>query len=264
MAYKEKFLLSTDGSLEKRKMANDQKNLTDCYWFLQNQCLKGETCEYRHNQASLHNSSICKFWIESKCLNEDCNFRHPSGITKERSQINCIYYSQGTCTKGEACPFSHSRTGVPPPPNLQLLQNEQILRNIQEERKKEEEKLAKLKAERDLLESNASKKSNQQRKVADKRRPEVVPQNKKSLEVVPRNKKSLEIAPSKKKKDGPGTFVKTFDEIMKAKKKENDLLDGKKQQGGTRNVQNTEESVDHKIQQKKVPESFKKKSRKAD
>jgi len=93
----------------------EQKKFTDCFWFLQGQCTKGTACEYRHSEAAVDNTTVCKFWTEGKCTNEQCIFRHPSGVqaTKDRSQIGCIFFKQGTCTKGATCPFSHVADDTP-------------------------------------------------------------------------------------------------------------------------------------------------------
>jgi len=129
------------------EMATEQKKIIDCYWFLQNQCVKGAECEYRHSEAALNNTTVCKFWVEGRCNNESCTFRHPSGvqtITKDRSQIPCAYYSQGKCTKGDACPFSHGISGSASVVDVEKKkkEEEEELRRLQEERKREEEKIS--------------------------------------------------------------------------------------------------------------------------
>lgn len=88
-------------------MAQDKK-LTDCYWFLQNQCKKDKACEYRHFEGALSNTAICKLWVEGKCSNLRCPLRHPSGV-----QSFCHFFMRGECAKGDDCPFVHVQTEDP-------------------------------------------------------------------------------------------------------------------------------------------------------
>src|SRR5689334_7487390 len=80
------------------------KKIIDCFWFLQNQCIKvniclfyllfflkfnsiylfqkkkGDSCEYRHSTLAHDNPNVCKLWLTSQCINANCSFRHPSGV----------------------------------------------------------------------------------------------------------------------------------------------------------------------------------------
>jgi len=86
-------------------MTSTDKSLTDCYWFLQNQCSKGDSCEFRHSKSALMNQATCTFWGEGKCSNKNCKLRHPSKI-----QQVCFYLVNGGCMKGSSCPYSHDLT----------------------------------------------------------------------------------------------------------------------------------------------------------
>jgi len=177
--------------------------MTDCFWFMQNQCTKGESCEYRHSEAARDNSSTCKYWQEGKCSNQNCIFKHPSGVQAagkaERSRIPCFFFQNGSCTKGSSCSFSHILSdGKDVATDSALVQQElkakEELRVLQEERKKEEEKLAKLKAEAE----NLAKRKNQVKKSVQANR---------------------------------GTFAKSFEDLLKEKPNKKELkLKAKPQQ----------------------------------
>jgi len=132
----------------------EQKKLTDCYWFLQNQCVKGSSCEYRHNEAVRDNTSICKFWIEGKCLNQNCIFRHPSGVQTTK-QIVCFYFTQGKCTKGDNCPYLHPLSNEVQEKKLEKKEEEL---KLQLESKREEEKLMQLRIQAEIMETEARRK----------------------------------------------------------------------------------------------------------
>jgi len=147
-------------------MASADKKLTDCFWFLQDQCKKDSACEYRHSQAAHDTQNVCKFWQQNQCTNPACKFRHPSG-----TNVPCLFFAQGKCTKGEACPFAHISPAAAV--DTQLLETKKKeadeLRKLQAERKKEEERIARLKAQREQLELN-QKPPIVERKVAKERK----------------------------------------------------------------------------------------------
>jgi len=223
------------------------KKLTDCYWFLQDQCKKGESCEYRHSQGAHDNPTTCKFWLQNQCTDKDCKFRHPSGV-----KAPCVFFAQGKCLRGDACPYLHAG-----PANPQLEEKkhkeEEELKKLQAQRKREEERLARLKAEREQLETK--KQTNapdrltsgaRNRKVAvggtfgktvtdivkgvhDKSKPEKgkpgkIQQDKKTVATtgVKRNRESIQT----KEPTGPVSFgVKSFDQIMQDKPKDDAVND---------------------------------------
>jgi len=183
----------------------DQKKITDCFWFLQNKCAKGEICEYRHNERARQNSKCCKLWEERKCTNENCPFRHPSG----QKQVACIFFAQNKCDKGDACPFSHSVLSV---------ESGGELRKLQLQIQKEEERLAEIKAETKRLEEEKKIKISKPQTL----KPQTSkPQVSKPQVSKPQKMKSSLKKQSPKENSNPGiTFVKTLDDIVKEKEKE--------------------------------------------
>jgi len=183
-------------------MATTDKKMVDCYWFLLGQCTKGDACEYRHNNDTLKNSTVCKLWSESQCTNPNCEFRHPSGAQGKdsRAQVVCYYFSHGGCMKGSSCPFSHNVELETPALQMQELQEakkkqEQELKKLQQLRKQEEERLAQLRVEEASL-----------KKITSKTKNTIKPQNKRK-----------EIEPNTESKEPKTLFVKSFYDIIKEK-----------------------------------------------
>jgi len=155
-------------------MTTPDKKLIDCYWYLQNQCTKGEeVCEYRHSAKALKNPIACQGWKEGTCRNLQCSFRHASqGATK------CAYFAKGECTKGAYCPFAHvadnstaakSSTQVTIP-DVNSVQ--QQLAQLEKEKQKQAEELKKLQEERRLEEQRIIRLQNElNRKDAKRKRP---------------------------------------------------------------------------------------------
>lgn len=104
------------------------RNLHDCYFFYYSTCQKGLNCEYRHEPAALGHEESCKLWVEGKCLNRQCNFRHMKievrikdflmlklnkllilYLQKPRSATPCYWEEQpGGCRKPH-CVFQHKQ-----------------------------------------------------------------------------------------------------------------------------------------------------------
>jgi len=139
------------------------KNLIDCYWFLQGQCSKEKSCEYRHCEKTTVNEEICANWTQGKCSNLNCPNRHPSTGIPSGTKV-CFYFTHGGCKKGSSCPFSHSVELSDPSlmiplfsaadedPELEAIkqakiQQQEELRKIQEQTQREQEKLEKIKKE---------------------------------------------------------------------------------------------------------------------
>eukprot|EP00240_Pyramimonas_obovata_P005314 CAMPEP_0118939574 /NCGR_PEP_ID=MMETSP1169-20130426/29266_1 /TAXON_ID=36882 /ORGANISM="Pyramimonas obovata, Strain CCMP722" /LENGTH=417 /DNA_ID=CAMNT_0006883875 /DNA_START=402 /DNA_END=1652 /DNA_ORIENTATION=- len=108
-------------------MMAPSKKETDCQFFLQSKCSKGEQCEFRH-QESAKTRPPCSFWMQGQCKQGVlCPFRHPSmgqfnaygggyqfqpqvGAV-DRSTTPCAFFARGQCFKGAACPFMHQEGG---------------------------------------------------------------------------------------------------------------------------------------------------------
>lgn len=162
--------LSTTLIIEKNNMAQIDKKIVDCYWYLQNQCAKGESCEYRHWKPALENPITCTDWQQGKCLNKECNFRHPSTAIANLGKKNvvCYYFTHGGCMKGSSCPYSHEVTE--PEDEIQRLaqikkKEELELRRLQEERLKEERRLAELKAQENYMKPKAEERTIKSKKL---------------------------------------------------------------------------------------------------
>ncbi|CAN0518840.1 unnamed protein product, partial [Ectocarpus sp. 12 AP-2014] len=96
---------------------------------------QGNNCLFRHSEAARASGTVCRFWQNGFCKDDvNCPFLHPvSGVsgrgmaagrggfgggrggprsqgweTVDRSKQTCVFFVQGKCTKGDACPFSHA------------------------------------------------------------------------------------------------------------------------------------------------------------
>lgn len=84
-----------------------------CTHWLRGICHKGVLCEYLH-VYSVEGIPICKFYLQGKCLNDECSYRHilpPSA--KSRHTIPCPNYVLGFCPLGPRCPHEHIRRDAP-------------------------------------------------------------------------------------------------------------------------------------------------------
>ena len=83
-----------------------------CTHWLRGICHKGVLCEYLHVYSN-ESIPICKFYLQGKCLNDECIFRHvlpPSAHTRRRV---CLLYATGFCPHGPACGDEHVRRDAP-------------------------------------------------------------------------------------------------------------------------------------------------------
>ncbi|XP_076665225.1 uncharacterized protein LOC143367369 isoform X2 [Andrena cerasifolii] len=86
-------------------MERSHKN-TDCYFFYYSTCKKGDNCPFRHEPSALGCETMCVYWVQDKCFDEHCNFRHME-LKKNRKSIPCYWETQpGGCRKPH-CPFMH-------------------------------------------------------------------------------------------------------------------------------------------------------------
>jgi len=208
-----------------------EKQITDCYWFLQGQCAKGEACEYRHQPEALLNATTCVAWTEGKCKNLACSSRHPSGAqpkARANKSVVCYYFTNGGCMKGSSCPYSHNveipedlNDGDSAVKQLEEMKKKQAdeLKRLQEERKKEEERLAQLRAQQEhLLQREQQKKKNQEDSQRNERQKN---QLKKQKQIGNRaktgntsnDKPAVEVLPAP-----TSTFARSLSDIIKDKK----------------------------------------------
>lgn len=87
------------------------KDSSDCYYFFNSSCSKGDDCSFRHCEAALGSETVCVFWKSGSCVRPDCRFRHaivrPSDAPTDRSRTPCYFESQpGGCQKSN-CHFRH-------------------------------------------------------------------------------------------------------------------------------------------------------------
>ncbi|KAB5584220.1 hypothetical protein PHYPO_G00104870 [Pangasianodon hypophthalmus] len=80
----------------------------DCYFFFNSTCTKGDRCPFRHCEAAKGSKTVCKFWLQNRCLNKACRFRHMD-IKKNRREVQCYWEKQpGGCRKQD-CTFKHQK-----------------------------------------------------------------------------------------------------------------------------------------------------------
>ncbi|XP_062608681.1 zinc finger CCCH domain-containing protein 11A-like isoform X2 [Saccostrea cucullata] len=82
---------------------------SDCHFYFNATCLKGDTCPFRHCEAAKANDVTCTFWRQKTCIKPNCPYRHSEVVpqTKNRAEIPCYWETQPIgCTKA-ACPFKH-------------------------------------------------------------------------------------------------------------------------------------------------------------
>lgn len=250
-----------------------EKQITDCYWFLQGQCAKGEACEYRHQPEALQTTTTCAAWTEGKCKNIACILRHPSGAQpKARGNVVCYYFTHGGCMKGSSCPFSHN-VEIPEDQNndsavkqLEEMKKKQAdeLKRLQEERKKEEERLAHLRAQQELLQREQQKKKQQEDSQKNERQKNQLKKQMgnraKSGQTTSSDKPAVQVLPSSQ-----STFSRSLSDIIKDKKQSRndnkrpikEKLEPKKKQDSKNEPQNLDfgvKSLDQLLKEKQEKE----------
>lgn len=101
-----------------------ERSLTDCFFFLQSTCAKGDSCPFRHSDAArvesrAHRATDCTYWQAGTCARPDDKYLHSaaqwnirgSGQHGASSAPVCTFFLQGRCMKGDSCPFSHPSAG---------------------------------------------------------------------------------------------------------------------------------------------------------
>lgn len=83
---------------------------SDCYYYFNSSCAKGDDCSFRHCEAALGTETVCLFWKSGSCVRQDCKYRH-TDVPIDRSRTLCYFESQpGGCQKPH-CAFRHRRKG---------------------------------------------------------------------------------------------------------------------------------------------------------
>ncbi|PVZ97643.1 hypothetical protein BB558_006391 [Smittium angustum] len=130
----------------------------DCYFFIKSSCLKGNSCQFRHNQGAKNSTLVCSEWKEKKtCTIDNCQNRHSEykevsqhDIIPNKSEIACYWEKNGGCLNKD-CTFKHvkpketliSPNSIPPSsttiqtitetyPQLQTVHNSQKFINTTE------------------------------------------------------------------------------------------------------------------------------------
>jgi len=101
-----------------------------CKYYLQNNCVRGTTCLYSHQQdcaiplSAPSLNVVCVHYQKGSCrFGSQCRQLHlPKGdpALNQRSVVTlglgpfgpCKFFEQGNCTKGAACTFSHITSDV--------------------------------------------------------------------------------------------------------------------------------------------------------
>lgn len=84
----------------------DIRKITDCYYFLNRSCKKGDSCPYRHKDSILHVSTVCSYFPECN-KGRDCEFRHPDPNMPQDTKPVCWFFIHQTCEAGNKCNFLH-------------------------------------------------------------------------------------------------------------------------------------------------------------
>eukprot|EP01138_Halocafeteria_seosinensis_P009642 gb/GECG01009853.1/.p1 GENE.gb/GECG01009853.1/~~gb/GECG01009853.1/.p1 ORF type:complete len:580 (+),score=73.67 gb/GECG01009853.1/:1-1740(+) len=83
-----------------------------CRHLLDGGCFRAD-CEFSHDVSYMP----CRFWLQGTCEKGDaCPFSHEFDSRKQKpeSLIACkFYFDSGWCRNGDSCPFSHGETRVP-------------------------------------------------------------------------------------------------------------------------------------------------------
>ncbi|XP_061182814.1 zinc finger CCCH domain-containing protein 11B-like isoform X2 [Saccostrea echinata] len=123
---------------------------SDCHFYYNATCLKGDTCPFRHCEAAKTNDVTCTFWRQKTCIKPNCPYRHSEVVpqTKNRAEIPCYWETQPIgCTKA-ACPFKHvksqqdsntsveaqiPRTESPVAPDVDVVEVQPVVVNLAED-----------------------------------------------------------------------------------------------------------------------------------
>lgn len=110
--------IDTKRQVLKHIRRREDDKLTDCPYFINGECPRGNLCKYRHSASLLSSPRItCVKWEQSQCLDVNCAFLHLKKSNQQESNgsnqklIDCINYLNGHCWKtNEHCKYRHSKT----------------------------------------------------------------------------------------------------------------------------------------------------------
>lgn len=127
----------------------DIRKMTDCYYFLNRSCKKGDECPYRHKDSILYTSIVCSYFPDCK-KGRDCEFRHPDPNMPQDTKLVCWFFLHQTCKSGDKCKFLHVK-----PSNTDAFDIKESLK--EKEAPKEGSILSRLKPKSNKVEQNSSK-----------------------------------------------------------------------------------------------------------
>ncbi|PRP75231.1 ribosome-binding protein 1-like [Planoprotostelium fungivorum] len=114
------------------------RSYTDCFYFINSHCTKGAGCEYRHSPEAKNTTTVCKKFSQGQCTNVQCPLRH-------LLQTPCAYFSTTGCNRGDSCPYAHIGAPSPAPQAATVSAEEDKLKALREQVRKEQEALEELK-----------------------------------------------------------------------------------------------------------------------
>ncbi|KAG5191424.1 hypothetical protein JKP88DRAFT_266587, partial [Tribonema minus] len=111
----------------------------DCHFFLKTGCRRGAECKFRHSEVAKANPVPCRYWPMGTCKSGSaCAFVHSGPPPAAQQQAppqqqqhaqqqqqpapsgglrTCIYFAQGNCANGDACPYVHCMAPAVQPEN---------------------------------------------------------------------------------------------------------------------------------------------------
>lgn len=87
------------------------KNRSMCTYWLRGICHKSVLCDFLH-EYNTDEMPICRFYVQAKCTNDECNFKHIVSESARHRDV-CANYAMGFCPLGPKCPSEHVRRAAP-------------------------------------------------------------------------------------------------------------------------------------------------------
>jgi len=104
----------------------------DCYFFLNNGCVRGNMCSFRHQPGAKNNEAVCPEWIKGACFKTTCVLRHM--IDANRAKVPCYWEAQPNGCLKVNCPFLHNKASsvgnTQAPPGLLQAVSQPIVQNV--------------------------------------------------------------------------------------------------------------------------------------